>query len=51
MGGERVLFASDWPFSLQKAPLRVIDAAARGDQGLRRALLCDNATSLLGLTP
>jgi uncharacterized protein len=50
-GVERVLFASDWPFSLQKAPLRVIDAAVRGDQGLRRALLCDNAASLLGVSP
>jgi predicted TIM-barrel fold metal-dependent hydrolase len=49
MGRERVLFASDWPFSLQKAPLRVIDAACGGDQGLRRALLRDNAASLLGL--
>jgi predicted TIM-barrel fold metal-dependent hydrolase len=51
MGGDRVLFASDWPFSLQEAPLRVIDAAAADDQGLHRALLRDNATSLLVLTP
>lgn len=49
MGREKVLFASDWPFSLQGAPLRVIDAVAGGDQGLRRALLRDNAASLLGL--
>jgi len=49
MGKERVLFASDWPFSLQKAPLRVIAAACAGDAGLRRALLGDNARSLLAL--
>lgn len=49
VGKERVLFASDWPFSLQKAPLRVIEAAAGGDAGLRRALLCDNAPPLLGM--
>lgn len=49
LGGGRVLFASDWPFSLQGAPLRAIDAAARGDGGLREALLCGNALSLLGL--
>ena len=48
IGTERVLFASDWPFSLQKTPLRVIDAAA-GDQGLRRAILYDNARALLNL--
>lgn len=50
MGGNRVFFASDWPFSLQKAPLRVIDAAAGGDGGLRRALLHDNAVSLLEIS-
>ncbi len=49
LGKERVLFASDWPFSLQKAPLRVIASAAGGDAGLRRALLCDNAHAVLGL--
>jgi hypothetical protein len=47
MGKERVLFASDWPFSLQKAPLGVIEAATAGDTGLRRALLSDNARNLL----
>jgi len=49
MGEERVLFASDWPYSLQKAPLRVISSAAAGDAGLLRALLCDNARAVLEL--
>jgi predicted TIM-barrel fold metal-dependent hydrolase len=49
MGKERVLFASDWPYSLQKAPLRVISSASAGDAGLLRALLCDNAHAVLGL--
>jgi len=49
LGKERVLFASDWPFSFQKAPLRVISSAAAGDAGLLRALLCDNARAVLGL--
>jgi len=49
MGKERVLFASDWPYSLQRAPLRVISSVAAGDAGLLRALLCDNALSLLDL--
>lgn len=47
MGKERVLFASDWPFSLQKAPLRAAEAASAGDAGLRRALLGENALALL----
>jgi predicted TIM-barrel fold metal-dependent hydrolase len=51
MGKERVLYASDWPFSIQKAPLRVIDSAVAGDAGLRRALLSGNAVSLLGVIP
>jgi uncharacterized protein len=49
LGGERVLYASDWPFSLQGVPLKIIAAASRGDGGLREALLCGNARSLLGL--
>jgi predicted TIM-barrel fold metal-dependent hydrolase len=47
LGRERVLFASDWPFSLQKAPLRVMEAVTSSDRGLRRALLSENARSLL----
>ena len=47
IGTQRVLFASDWPFSLQKAPLRVIEVTAGRDMGLRRALQCDNARKLL----
>ena len=49
LGGERVLFASDWPFSLQRAPLRVASAATRGDKGLESALLFGNAARLLEL--
>jgi hypothetical protein len=49
-GPERVLFASDWPWGCRKTPLRVVDRVSKGDDGVKRRLLSENARELLGLS-
>lgn len=46
-GPERVLFGSDWPFGNRPPALATVRAACRGDRGLERRILFDNAAELL----
>ncbi len=48
-GAERVLFASDWPFGNRPPALAIVRAACRGDRGLERRILFENAAELLGI--
>jgi predicted TIM-barrel fold metal-dependent hydrolase len=48
-GPERVLFASDWPYGNRPPALAIARAACRGDRGLERRLLFENAAELLGV--
>jgi len=48
-GPERVLFASDWPWGCRETPLRVIRRVCRGDDGVKRRVLSENARELLNL--
>ncbi len=49
-GAERVLFASDWPYGNRPPALAIVREACRGDRGLERRILFDNAAELLGIT-
>jgi predicted TIM-barrel fold metal-dependent hydrolase len=46
---ERLLYGTDWPFYHQALTLARVLIATDGDTTLRRAILHDNATRLLGL--
>lgn len=46
-GGERVLFASDWPYGLRKPAILAVKEACKGDTGLLKAVLYDNAAEML----
>ena len=46
---DRLLYGTDWPFYHQALTLARVLIATEGDTGLRRAILHDNATRLLGL--
>lgn len=46
-GGNRVLFASDWPYGLRQPALSAVKEACENDIQLRQALLYDNAAELL----
>ena len=48
-GPERVLFASDWPWGCRETPLRVVRKVCKGDGGVRRRVLSENARELLNL--
>ena len=48
-GGDRVMFASDWPYGLRRAAILSVKEACRNDAGLLKALLYDNAAAMLGL--
>jgi len=48
-GPERVLFASDWPYGYRPPALSIVREVCRGDAGLERRLLCENAAELLKL--
>ena len=48
-GPERVLFASDWPWGCRETPLRVIRRVCRGDHGVKRRILSENAREILNL--
>jgi predicted TIM-barrel fold metal-dependent hydrolase len=48
-GSERVLFASDWPYGNRLPALAIIREACRGDRGLERRILFENAAELLGM--
>jgi len=48
-GPERVLFGSDWPFGNRAPALAIVRAACRGDRGLERRILFENAAELLGM--
>jgi hypothetical protein len=47
-GPERVLFGSDWPFGNRAPALAIMRAACKGDRGLERRILFENAAELLG---
>lgn len=46
-GPERVLFASDWPYGNRPPALEIVRQACRGDRGLERRILFENAAELL----
>jgi hypothetical protein len=48
-GPERVMYASDWPWGDMPVCIAAVRAACRGDKGLERRLLYENAAQLLGL--
>jgi predicted TIM-barrel fold metal-dependent hydrolase len=48
-GPERVLFASDWPFGNHSPALAIAKSACRGDAGLERRILFENAAERLKL--
>ena len=47
LGPERLVFGSDWPFYALAAPLAKILLLTRGDRGVRRRILRENAEVLL----
>jgi predicted TIM-barrel fold metal-dependent hydrolase len=47
VGGERLLFGSDWPFYHLAASLAKVLMVTEGRPALRRAILCDNARRML----
>ncbi|MCU0844781.1 MAG: amidohydrolase family protein [Spirochaetes bacterium] len=49
-GPDRVLYGSDWPWGSRLTALAAVRAACRGDAGLERAILGENAAALLGIT-
>ena len=49
-GGDRVLFASDWPYGLRLPAIRAAEEACGGDAGLKKVLFYENAAALLGIT-
>ncbi|MBN1883047.1 MAG: amidohydrolase [Deltaproteobacteria bacterium] len=49
-GPERVLFASDWPWGCRKTPIQVVDRVCKGDDGVKRRVLSENARELLNLS-
>ncbi len=48
-GPEKVLNASDWPWGRMNTSLRAVKRACRGDRGLERRILCENAAELMKL--
>jgi predicted TIM-barrel fold metal-dependent hydrolase len=48
-GPDRVLFGSDWPFGNRAPALAIAKTACRGDEGLERRILFENAAELLDL--
>ena len=48
-GGDRVLFASDWPYGLRRVSIDVAKMACGDDNALLKALMHDNAARLLNL--
>lgn len=48
-GGDKVLFASDWPYGLRNPALLAVIEACGGDDSLLKAVLYDNAYRVLGL--
>ncbi len=46
-GAERVLFASDWPYGNRSPALAIVREVCRGDRGLERRILFENAAELL----
>jgi len=48
-GPERVLFGSDWPYGARPPALQIVREACRGDQGLERHILFENAAELMGI--
>lgn len=51
LGGERVLFASDWHYGLRKPAIKTVLEACRGDEGLQKRVFYDNAAELLKIQP
>ena len=49
-GPERVLFASDWPYGNRPPALAIAREACRGDRGVARRILFENAAALLGIS-
>jgi predicted TIM-barrel fold metal-dependent hydrolase len=48
-GPERVVFGSDWPWGNRSPALAIAKRACRGDRGLERRVLFENAAELLHL--
>jgi len=48
-GGERVLFASDWPYGLRKPAVLAVKEACGNDDSLLKMILYNNAANLLCL--
>jgi hypothetical protein len=48
-GGERVLFASDWPYGIRKPAIATMEAACKGDSVLQKAVFYENAANLLNI--
>jgi len=51
VGGDRVVFGTDWPFGRQRYSLAVALRLTEGDQWLRDRLLWKNAEELIGPIP
>jgi hypothetical protein len=49
-GGQRVLFASDWPYGIRKPAITAMEQACKGDSLLQRAVFYENAMELFNLT-
>ena len=47
-GGDRVLFASDWPYGLRWPAILAVREACGADAAMQRAILYENAAALLG---
>jgi len=49
LGGDRVLFASDWHYGLRKPAIATVTAACGNDAGLMQAVFYDNAAHLFNI--
>ena len=49
LGGNRVLFASDWHYGLRKPAIATVTEACGNDAGLMQAVFYDNAAHLLNI--
>ena len=46
-GGEKVMFASDWPYGLRLPAIQAVEQACRHDAALRKAVFYENAAEIL----
>jgi len=48
-GPERVMYASDWPYGNRIPAIKIVKKACKGDKGLEKRILFENAAGLLHL--